>query len=58
MKLAAALIYSIGILVISSYAEDYYQLLEISRDADSREIRKAYKKLALKYHPDKNKVTM
>ncbi|BAP58794.1 molecular chaperone DnaJ [Candidatus Tachikawaea gelatinosa] len=37
-----------------SKKNNYYEILNISNDADERQIKKAYKRLAMKYHPDRN----
>lgn len=45
------LVYSMTIVICT---EDYYSILGISKDADSKQIKKAFRTLSVKYHPDKN----
>ena len=37
-----------------SVKRDYYEVLEINREASQSEIKKSFRSLARKYHPDKN----
>lgn len=43
------------ITTLSFHRRDFYQILGVNRDATSKQIKKAYRTLAMKYHPDKNK---
>lgn len=42
-------------LYICNYRRDFYAILGVPRDANKNQIKRAYRKLAMKWHPDKNK---
>ena len=42
------------ILIIVEAGKDYYNILDVPRDASKSQIKKHYKKLSRVYHPDKN----
>ncbi|XP_019947865.2 dnaJ homolog subfamily B member 9-like [Paralichthys olivaceus] len=54
----SVLLLAVHVLLISEFIlakRDYYDILGVPRDATERQIKKAFHKLALKYHPDRNK---
>ena len=42
------------IIGLGSAQEDFYELLNVGRDAETSAIKKAFRKASLEYHPDKN----
>lgn len=54
----SAVMFAVCILMITELIlakKDYYDILGVPKDATERQIKKAFHKLAMKYHPDKNK---
>ena len=44
----------LSVLPLILCVEDYYRLLNLNRNASDKDIKKAYRILSKKYHPDKN----
>ena len=52
--LLATLFVSAGVRCVDAASKDYYRVLEVDRQASAKDLKAAYKKLSLKWHPDKN----
>jgi preprotein translocase subunit Sec63 len=52
MKFSGLLFSVLALVAIAG--KDFYNILGVGRDASKDEIKRAYKRLSIKYHPDKN----
>merc|ERR1712151_391267 len=55
IQISILILLTIFLYLVQCNEKKYYDILEIKEDASNDEIRKAYRRLALKYHPDRNK---
>jgi len=42
------------LIIVNVLSQDFYELLEITRDTSLKDMKKNYRRLSKKYHPDKN----